>query len=77
LPAPNRSPTTFMPSMRGPSMTLRGEGYLPDARASSVSAASGAGGRAACRRVGAHCGLGARWCTRVVHAVRAGVGGLC
>ena len=35
LPAPNRSPTTFMPSIRGPSMTASG---LPDStRAASVS----------------------------------------
>ena len=35
LPAPNRSPTTFMPSISGPSMTASG---LPDStRAASVS----------------------------------------
>jgi len=35
LPAPNRSPTTDMPDMRGPSITFRGAAI--DARASSVS----------------------------------------
>ena len=39
LPAPKRSPTTFMPSMRGPSMTCSGAGYLPHDRASSASCA--------------------------------------
>mmetsp|Transcript_36938 Transcript_36938/g.59360 ORF Transcript_36938/g.59360 Transcript_36938/m.59360 type:complete len:259 (-) Transcript_36938:1212-1988(-) len=38
LPAPKRSPTTFMPSMRGPSMICRGLGYAPPTRHSSVSA---------------------------------------
>src|ERR1700694_1380348 len=36
LPAPNRSPTTFMPSINGPSMTISGLAYF--FRASSVSA---------------------------------------
>src|SRR5574341_1142418 len=36
FPAPNRSPTTFMPSMSGPSITSIGRAYLR--RASSVSA---------------------------------------
>mmetsp|Transcript_10025 Transcript_10025/g.25467 ORF Transcript_10025/g.25467 Transcript_10025/m.25467 type:complete len:218 (-) Transcript_10025:200-853(-) len=37
LPAPNRSPITFMPSMRGPSMMRSGFSYLPHVRASSIS----------------------------------------
>mmetsp|Transcript_656 Transcript_656/g.1782 ORF Transcript_656/g.1782 Transcript_656/m.1782 type:complete len:323 (+) Transcript_656:1287-2255(+) len=37
LPAPKRSPTVFMPSMRGPSMTCRGLAYFPQLRASSAS----------------------------------------
>ena len=36
LPLPKRSPTTFIPSIRGPSITSRGFGYCR--RASSVSA---------------------------------------
>ena len=36
LPAPNRSPTTFMPSISGPSMMSSGRGYF--CRASSTSA---------------------------------------
>ena len=35
LPAPNRSPTTFMPSISGPSMMSSGRGYF--CRASSTS----------------------------------------
>ena len=35
FPAPNRSPTTFIPAIRGPSITSRGLGYFK--RASSVS----------------------------------------
>jgi hypothetical protein len=38
LPAPNRSPTTFMPSISGPSMTSSGRPPSARARASSVSA---------------------------------------
>mmetsp|Transcript_19103 Transcript_19103/g.62695 ORF Transcript_19103/g.62695 Transcript_19103/m.62695 type:complete len:218 (+) Transcript_19103:1568-2221(+) len=39
LPAPNRSPTTFMPAMSGPSMTSRGvpPAFLMSRRISSVS----------------------------------------
>jgi hypothetical protein len=33
LPAPKRSPTTFMPSMSGPSMTSRGRGWRVFCRA--------------------------------------------
>ena len=38
LPAPNRSPTTFMPSINGPSMTSRGRASA--CRASSTSAST-------------------------------------
>merc|ERR1719420_1786513 len=37
LPEPNRSPTTFIPSMSGPSMMCRGRGYSPDVRHTSTS----------------------------------------
>merc|ERR1719333_1751680 len=37
LPEPNRSPTTFIPSMSGPSMMCRGRGYSPDVRHASTS----------------------------------------
>mmetsp|Transcript_7788 Transcript_7788/g.24434 ORF Transcript_7788/g.24434 Transcript_7788/m.24434 type:complete len:220 (-) Transcript_7788:2439-3098(-) len=38
FPAPNKSPTTFMPSMSGPSMISRQDANEPDVRHSSVSA---------------------------------------